>query len=74
MNNLGLSQADQKKYNALKSKRNNLYAKAKPYLKEAVRLDGNALQVLYALKDVCYQTDDMVCWKDANSTIKSLTE
>nr|MCS5664032.1 hypothetical protein [Flavobacteriales bacterium] len=35
MNDLGLSQADQKKYNALKKQRNNLYKIAKPYLEEA---------------------------------------
>ncbi len=72
MNNLGLSQSDQIKYNKLKTQRNNLYVKAKPFLKEAVRIDPNALQVLYALKDVCYQTDDMDCWKETNSKIKAL--
>lgn len=74
MNNLGLSQADQKKYTVLKNKRNSLYLKAKPYLEEAVRIDDTALQVLYALKDVCYQTDDMACWKETNSKIKNLTK
>lgn len=73
MNNLGLSQADQLQYNSLKDKRNNLYVKAKPYLTNAVRIDPTALQVLSALKDVCYQTDDMGCWKDTNSKIKLLT-
>lgn len=73
MNSLGLSQADQLQYNSLKEKRNTLYVKAKPYLTDAVRIDPTALQVLYALKDVCYQTDDMGCWKDANSKIKQLT-
>jgi len=74
MNNLGLSQADQKKYNALKKKRNNLYKLAKPYLEEAVRIDNSAIQVLNALKEVCYQTDDIECWKKTNDRIKELTK
>jgi tetratricopeptide (TPR) repeat protein len=74
MNNLGLSQADQKKYNALKKQRNNLYKLAKPYLEEAVRIDNTAIQVLNALKDVCYQTDDIDCWKKTNDCIKELTK
>jgi len=74
MNDLGLSQADQKKYNALKKQRNNLYKIAKPYLEEAVRIDNTAIQVLNALKEVCYQTDDIDCWKKTNDRIKELTK
>jgi len=74
MNNLGLSHADQKKYNALKKQRNNLYKLAKPYLEAAVRIDNTAIQVLNALKEVCYQTDDIECWKKTNDRIKELTK
>lgn len=74
MNDLGLSDADQKKYNTLKNKRNSLYLKAKPFLEEAARIDNTALQVLYALKEVCYQTDDIDCWKRTNASIKELTK
>jgi len=74
MNDLGLSQADQKKYNALKKRRNNLYKLAKPYLEAAVRIDNTAIQVLNALKEVCYQTDDIECWKKTNDRIKDLTK
>ena len=73
MNALGLSQADQKKYNSYKKQRNNLYTDAKPYLEEAVRIDTTAIQVLRALKDVCYQTDDMDCWRLTNNQIKELS-
>ena len=72
MNNLGLSQADQKKYNVLKSQRNSFYKQAQPYLEEAVRIDNSGIQLLNALKDVCYQTDDLECWKKTNSMIKEL--
>ena len=72
MNTLGLSQSDQKKYNSYKKQRNNLYTDAKPYLEEAVRIDNTAIQVLKALKDVCYQTDDTNCWKKTNKQIKLL--
>ena len=72
MNSLGLSAADQKKYSSIKKKRNNLYADAKPYLEEAVRINDTALEVLGALKEVCYQTDDIDCWKRTNARIKEL--
>jgi len=72
MNSLGLSQADQKKYASIKKKRNSLYISAKPYLEEAVRIEGSAIEVLTALKEVCYQTDDIDCWKRVNARIKEL--
>ena len=72
MNNLGLSQADQKKYASIKKKRNSLYISAKPYLEEAVRIEDSAIEVLTALKEVCYQTDDIDCWKRVNARIKEL--
>ena len=74
MNNLGLSQADQKKYNSLKSQRNKLYKEAQPYLEEAVRINDSEIQLLKALKDVCYQTDDIDCWKKANNRLKDITD
>jgi Tfp pilus assembly protein PilF len=74
MNSLGLSQADQNKYASLKKKRNGLYTQAKPYLEEAVRINDTAVEVLNALKEVCYQTDDIDCWKRTNTRIKELTK
>jgi len=73
MNSLGLSAADQKKYTAIKKKRNYLYSSAKPYLEEAVRIDDTAIEVLSALKEVCYQTDDIDCWKRINNQAKLIT-
>lgn len=72
MNSLGLSQADQKKYASIKKKRNSLYLSAKPYLEEAVRIEDSAIEVLTALKEVCYQTDDIDCWKRVNARIKEI--
>lgn len=74
MNSLGLSQADQKKYANLKKKRNQLYSMAKPFLEEAVRINDSAVEVLNALKEVCYQTDDIECWKKTNTRIKELNK
>ena len=74
MNNLGLSQADQKKYNSLKSQRNKLYKDAQPYLEEAVRINNTEVQLLKALKDVCYQTDDIECWKKTNDLLKQISK
>ncbi len=72
MNSLGLSQADQKKYNSLKSQRNKLYSDAKPFLEEAVRINSSSIEVLNVLKEVCYQTDDLDCWKQTSNKIKEL--
>jgi len=72
MNSLGLSAADQKKYSSIKKKRNNLYTEAKPFLEQAVRINDTAIEVLGALKEVCYQTDDIDCWKRTNARIKEL--
>ena len=72
MNSLGLSQADQKKYASINKKRNSVYISAKPYLEEAVRIESSAIEVLTALKEVCYQTDDIDCWKRVNARIKEL--
>lgn len=74
MNNLGLSQADQKKYNSLKSQRNKLYKEAQPYLEEAVRINDSEIQLLNALKDVCYQSDDIDCWKNTNDLLKQISK
>ncbi len=72
MNSLGLSASDQKKYASIKKKRNNLYTEAKPFLEQAVRINDTAIEVLGALKEVCYQTDDIDCWKKTNARIKEL--
>lgn len=74
MNNLGLSQSDQKKYNSLKSQRNKLYKEAQPFLEEAVRINNTEVQLLKALKDVCYQTDDIECWKKTNNLLKEISK
>lgn len=74
MNSLGLSQADQNKYAKLKKQRNSLYAEAKPFLEEAVRIDASSIEVLNALKEVCYQTDDIECWKATSAKIKELNK
>ena len=74
MNNLGLSQADQKIYNSLKGQRNKLYKEAQPYLEEAVRINDSEIQLLNALKDVCYQTDDIECWKKTNDLLKEINK
>ena len=73
MNNLGLSHADQK-YNSLKSQRNKLYKEAQPYLEEAVRINNSEVQLLKALKDVCYQTDDIECWKKQMIFLKQISK
>ena len=59
---------------SLKSQRNKLYKDAQPYLEEAVRINNTEVQLLKALKDVCYQTDDIECWKKTNDLLKQISK
>ena len=58
MNSLGMSSADQKKYDQIVKKRTSLYAKALPYLENCIRIEPNNLDALRVLKEVYYALDD----------------
>ncbi|HIB38288.1 tetratricopeptide repeat protein [Mesonia sp.] len=52
MNGLGMSKADNKKYEELQKERTALYEKAVPYLQKAVELDANNQQALQTLVNI----------------------
>ena len=58
MNNLGMSSADQKKYDQLTSKRASLYKKALPHLENCIRINPNSLEALYVLREVYNELED----------------
>ena len=52
MNNLGSSAADDRKYDELKAKRNQLYIDAIPYLESAISVDKNNYQAAKTLSNI----------------------
>ncbi|WP_304039320.1 tetratricopeptide repeat protein [Mesonia mobilis] len=52
MNGLGMSKADNKKYDELQKERTSLYEKAVPYLEKAVELDANNAQAIQTLVNI----------------------
>jgi tetratricopeptide (TPR) repeat protein len=55
MNELGMSDADQKKYDKLKEKKKKFYEEALPYLKKAIELEPNNLGAIQTLMNIHYQ-------------------
>ena len=52
MNGLGMSKADNKRYDELQKERTSLYEKAVPYLEKAVELDANNAQAIQTLVNI----------------------
>ena len=63
MNNLGNSAADDRRYDELRSDRNQLYLQAIPYLKSALEIDDSNFQAAKTLSNIFYATGD-----DTNAT------
>ena len=55
MNELGMSDADQKKYEKLKEKKKKYYKEALPYLKEAIKLEPKNVGAIQTLMNIYYQ-------------------
>jgi len=55
MNELGMSNADQKKYEKLKEKKRKYYEEALPYLKKAKKIEPNNIGVIQTLMNIYYQ-------------------
>lgn len=62
MNNLGNSAADDRRYDELRAKRNQLYLQAIPYLESALEIDGSNFQAAKTLSNIFSATGD-----DANA-------
>ena len=55
MNDLGMSDADQKKYEELKDKKKKYYKEAQPYLEKAIELEPNNVGAIQTLMNIYYQ-------------------
>lgn len=58
MNALGTSSADNKRYEALKKDRENVYKSAIPYLEGALKSDPDNMDAIKTLMNIFYQLDD----------------
>lgn len=58
MNSLGMSKADQKKYNELAEKRNQLYKDAMPHLEKVLEKDPNNLEAARTMMNMYYQLNE----------------
>ena len=55
MNELGMSDADNKKYEELKKEKQKFYEEALPYLKKAIELEPNNIGAIQTLMNIYYQ-------------------
>ena len=58
MNSLGNSSADNKRFDVLKKKKQDLYAKAVPYLEGALQSEPDNVDAVRTLMQIFYQLDD----------------
>jgi len=58
MNGLGTSSSDYKRYDALKTKRQDLYKSVVPYLEGALKSDPDNIEAVRTLMNIYYQLDD----------------
>ena len=55
MNELGMSDSDQKKYEELKEKKKKFYKKAQPYIQKAIELEPDNVGAVQTLMNIYYQ-------------------
>ena len=58
MNELGMSAADNKKYDELNKEKQEIYEEAKPHLLEALKLDASNKGIIQTLMNIYYQTGE----------------
>ncbi|WP_026449926.1 tetratricopeptide repeat protein [Aequorivita capsosiphonis] len=72
MNSLGSSAADNKKYDALKQERKDLYMETIPYLEKAHKLDPNNVEVIRTLMNMYGQVGDDSKFKELKAKLEAL--
>lgn len=72
MNGLGNSSADNKKYDALKQERNDLYSETKPYLERALKLSPNNSEVIRTLMNIYSQLSDDANYKAMKAKLDAI--
>ncbi|TNJ44925.1 tetratricopeptide repeat protein [Tamlana fucoidanivorans] len=74
MNGLGTSKADNKRYDELREKRQNLYKEAVPYLSKALEIDANninAAKTLMNIYSILGETDNYKAMKEKVDAIEA---
>lgn len=74
MNKLGTSAKDMKRYDTLKVQREDLFKSTIPYLKTAVELDSNNIDVAKTLVNVYHALEMTAEYKDLKAKVKLLEE
>lgn len=72
MNNLGSSAADDRKYDELKAKRNQLYIDAIPYLESAISVDKNNYQAAKTLSNIYSAVGNTDKYKEYKALVDAL--
>lgn len=72
MNSLGMSAADNKRYDELKEKRSQIYKDAIPYLKKALELNKNNIQAAKTLMNIYSQLNDMDNYNDMKAKVEAM--
>ena len=72
MNNLGTSAADNRKYDALKAKREALFLEAAPYLEQLVKINPNNADALTTLKNIFDTIGDTANFKKYRDMLEAL--
>jgi len=72
MNGLGMSAADEKRYDELKAKRTKLYEDSIPYLEKAVELDPNNANLVRTLMNIYSQVNMNDKYKAAKAKLETM--
>lgn len=72
MNSLGMSAADNKRYEELKLQRENLYKEVLPYLEKASEISSNNIEVLRTLMNIYSQLGDNAKYNAIKSKVDSI--
>ncbi|WP_432410724.1 tetratricopeptide repeat protein [Rasiella sp. SM2506] len=72
MNNLGTSSADNKRYDALKQKRKDLYMEVIPYLESAVKLRPDNIELVRTLMNIYSQTGQDAKFKEMKAQLAEM--
>ena len=74
MNNLGTSSADNKRYDALKQKRKDLYMEVIPYLESAVKLRPDNIELVRTLMNIYSQTGKDAKFKEMKAKLAAMED
>lgn len=74
MNSLGTSRADNARYDELKSKRENLYTSAIPYLEKILEIDANDVNALKTLMNIYGTIGDNAKFKEMKEKLAALEQ